>query len=97
VSVSAGEIDRAWAKLEMVIQNGRDRHALFYYNDALILRTKRSFGSGKLEGNIGHFIRQQMKLNDAQFRDLLACPLSRAGYVEILRGKGLLPPDEPRT
>lgn len=90
MSISGGDIERAWGKLQMATKNTGDRHALFYHDGKLIIRTKRSFGSGKLDGNIPHLIRQQMKLNESQFRDVIDCPLTRDGYVEILRGKGLL-------
>lgn len=95
MSLTASDIDRAWDKLGMVIRNTGDRHALFYHEDRLILRTKRSFGAGKLDGQIPHFIRQQLKLNDAQFRDLIACPLDRARYVEILKQKGIIGTEAP--
>jgi len=88
VSIKASDIDRAWDKLKMVIKNSGDKHALFYVDGQLILRTKRSMGAGKLDGNIPNLIRQQMKLNEQQFADLIACPLTRDGYVQILRGKG---------
>lgn len=90
MSLSSAEIDRAWQKLEMVIKDTGDRHALFYVEGRLILRTKRSFGTGKLDGQIPQFIRQQMKLSAPQFQDLLDCPLDRPKYIEVLRGKGLL-------
>jgi hypothetical protein len=72
----------------MEIHKSGDIHALFYHDGKLILRTKRSHGSGKLTGRIPDYIRQQMKLNQEQFSDLLACPLKREGYVQILRAKG---------
>jgi len=31
-----------------------------------------------------------MKLNEVQFRALVDCPLTREGYLQILRDKGLL-------
>lgn len=74
----------------MTIKDTKDRHALFYVDGKLILRTKRSFGAGKLEGNIPSFIRQQMKLNEDQFGDLIACPLDRNGYIEILKKKRII-------
>ncbi len=74
----------------MVIKNTGDRHALFYVDGRLILRTKRSFGSGKIDGNIPSFIRQQMKLNNDQFAELLACPLDRPDYIDILKKKKLI-------
>ena len=74
----------------MEIRDTGDRHALFKVGGKLILRTKRSFGSGKLEGDIPSFIRQQMKLNHDQFAELLACPLDRARYIEILKTKKVI-------
>ena len=90
MSLSGAEIDRAWIKLGMKIKNKKDRLALFYVGGRLILRTKRSHGSGKVEGNIPHFIRQQMKLNEVQFQELIACPLDRAGYIRILTDKRII-------
>ena len=87
MSISGKDVDRAWEKLGMEIKDTNDRHALFRVDGKLILRTKRSFGSGKIDGNIPHFIRQQMKLDNEQFAELLACPLDRPRYIEILREK----------
>ncbi len=72
----------------MVVENSKDRLARFYYQGTLILTTKRSHGSGKIEGNIPYLIRQQMKLTQPQFDDLIACPLGFPEYVEILKTKG---------
>lgn len=90
MSISGKDVDRAWAKLGMEIKDTNDRHALFKLNGKLILRTKRSFGSGKIDGNIPNFIRQQMRLDNVQFAELIACPLDRPRYIEILRGKKLI-------
>ena len=87
MSISGKDVDRAWEKLGMEIKDTNDRHALFRVDGKLILRTKRSFGSGKIDGNIPHFIRQQMKLDNEQFAELLACPLDGPRYIEILREK----------
>ena len=88
--LKGGEIDRAWEKLGMEIKDSRDRHARFYEGGKLILWTKRSMGSGKLDGKIPHMIRQQMKLNEEQFARLIQCPLKRPEYVQILKEKGLI-------
>jgi hypothetical protein len=96
VSLHTGDIDAAWEKLGMEIKNTKDRHARFYYRKRLILATKRSFGSGPIEGPVRHLIRQQLKLTSSEFADLIACPLERDGYIEILKKKGWIPkePDE---
>ncbi len=90
MSVTGKDIDRAWNKLGMEISNTGDRHAIFRVDGKLILRTKRSFGTRKLDGNIPSLIRQQMKLNEAQFSNLIACPLTREGYIAILQEKGFV-------
>ena len=47
-------------------------------------------GAGKLDGQIPDFIRQQMKLNEEQFKLLIDCPLQRADYIKILKDKKLI-------
>lgn len=91
MSLKNNDIDRAWNKLGMEITDSNDRHAKLYWDGKLILRTKRSLGSGKLDGQIPFLIRQQMKLDKKQFQDLIDCPLKLDGYLDILRSKGFLP------
>jgi hypothetical protein len=64
-----------------------DLHARPHVDGKLILKTKRSMGSGKLDGDIPHFIRQQMELNEEQFARAIGCPLTREEYVQILKDK----------
>ena len=75
----------------MEILEGKHRQALFFNGGQLILRTKRSQGRGSVEGNIPHLIRRQMRLNQGQFQELLACPLGRDEYLAILDDQNLLP------
>jgi hypothetical protein len=90
LSLKAKELDQAWKKLGMVIEERRDIFAKLYEGGKLIIMTRRSKGSGKLDGQIPHFIRQQMKLDEDQFSRLIACPLQRLEYLQILKDKGLL-------
>lgn len=90
--MKAADIDRAFGKLGMEIREARDKLAWFVHEGRRILMTKRSHGKGELKGKTPHLIRQQLRLNEEQFRQLVACPLDRQGYIEILRQKGLLPP-----
>ena len=93
MSLHTDDVDAAWRKLHMVIGNTNDRIARFYYSGKLILTTKRSFGKGTIEGPVRHLIRQQLRLNEDDFRALITCPLTRQDYIEILRKKGLIPPE----
>jgi hypothetical protein len=90
LSLKTKDLDRAWTKIGMEIKDSGDRHARFYVDGKLILWTKRSMGTSMLDGQIPHFIRQQMKLNEEQFQRLIDCPLDRAGYIEILKKKKLV-------
>lgn len=88
MSLHADDIDRAWGKLGMEIRDTKDRHARFYFDGKLIVATKRSLGRGTLGGNIPHLIRQQMKLSPSELNDVIACPIGRQEYIEILKKKG---------
>ena len=88
--MKAAELDRAWLKLGFELKDGRDRWVHLRVDGKLVISTRRSHGSGDLPGKIQHFVRQQMKLNEDQFREALDCPLKREGYLDILRAKGIL-------
>lgn len=89
MSLHVGDVDRAWNKLGFQITDSRHRVAKLFVDKKLILVTSRSHGSGKLDGNIPTFIRQQMKLNEKQFQRAIDCPLKRSEYLNILKRKGL--------
>lgn len=91
MSIRASDVDQAFKKLRMEIRDTKDRHAVFYYAGKRILKTKRSFGTGKIDNNIQYLIRQQLQLSDHQFGELLKCPLDYDGYLEILKTKGFIP------
>lgn len=93
MSLKAQDLDTAWAKLRFDIdRTSRDITATLRVNGKIVVRTRRSHGAGKLDGKVQHFVRQQMKLNENQFADAIACPLQAEDYLAILATKGLLPP-----
>ena len=59
-------------------------------NDKKVLRVHYSHGKGDLPDKIMHKIRGQLKLSEKDFVNLIACPLSYEGYLDILKRKGLL-------
>lgn len=73
-----------------VQDRGVDRWSYLIVDGQRVIATRRSRGSGKIPGKVPHLIRQQMKLNEEQFRALVDCPLTREGYLQILRDKGVL-------
>ena len=88
MTVKAREFDRLVKKLGLTVRDSRDVLAWFEYEGKIITRTRRSKGSGDLP--MQHSIRQQLKLNEDEFRQAIGCTLTLDDYVDILRRKGLL-------
>lgn len=88
MSIKAKEFDRLMAKFEFKTRDGADRLAWLEHDGRVVLRTRRSHGSGDLPA--AHSIRQQLKLNETQLREAVSCSITRDGYIEILRNKGIL-------
>ena len=88
MTIKAREFDNLVNKFGLRTRSGRDLLAWFEFDGKVVTRTRRSKGSGDLP--MQHSIRQQLKLNERQLRQAIGCSLTREGYVEILRGKGLL-------
>lgn len=88
MTLKAHEFDRIAKKLELKTRNTGHRVAWFYYGGKAILRTKRSHGRGDLPA--AHMIRQQLKVNEQQFRGLIDCSVKLEDYIAILKEKRLI-------
>jgi hypothetical protein len=86
------DILRVFDKLEMEVREGRDTLAFFRWQGKTILWTRVPHKRGELKGKLRHFIRQQLRLSERQFRAVVKCDIWRDEYVEILHSKGLLSP-----
>ena len=88
MTIKAQEFDRLVQKLGFQTRKGNDLLAWFEYEGKIVVRTRRSYGSGDLP--MQHSIRQQLKLNEDQIRRVIDCSQTREDYIEILRTKGVL-------
>jgi len=70
------EVLKLFDKLEMKIR--------------IVLWTKVPHKKGDIKGKLQYFIRQQLKLNEKEFQDLVKCIIWRKDYIEILKKKGFL-------
>jgi hypothetical protein len=86
--MKAKEFDRIVSKFDLRTRESGDRLAWLEYEGRVILRTKRSRGSGDLP--MQHSIRQQLKLNEEQLRGAIDCSFTREDYLTHLRERGLL-------
>lgn len=88
MTIKAQEFDRVVEKLGFQTRDSGDLLAWFEHQGKIIVRTRRSKGSGDLP--MQHSIRQQLKLNEDQLRRVIDCSLMRPDYIQILGSKGLL-------
>jgi hypothetical protein len=76
---------------------GRDHDYFFFEHEGLLepVATKLSRGTGYREIGDGLIAKicRQLRLSRAEFDQLVACPLDRRGYEEILRTKGVIRPE----
>ncbi len=90
MSTKVAEVLRAFEKRGMHIREGRDTLAFSCCGERLVLWTKVPHGRGQLKGRLPHYIRQQLRLNEEQFRKLLRCDTGRPEFVQVLRDKGIV-------
>ena len=88
MTINSHQFDHLVKKFGLVTRNSGDLLAWFEFEGKKITRTRRSKGSGDVP--MQHSIRQQLKLNEGQFREAIGCRLTRDDYIEILRAKRLL-------
>ena len=86
--ITAREFDSVVRKFGFEVKVGDHIRAHLIIDGQAIVRTRRSHKSGDLPSY--NRTRQQLRLNEAQLRDAIACPLSRDGYLEILRDRSLV-------
>lgn len=89
MNIKARDFEHIVQKFQLQTRNAGDRLAWLEYEGKIIIRTRRSHGSGDLP--FSDKIRTQLKLNEEEFRRAIQCHLSREDYIEILRRKGMLP------
>lgn len=88
MTIKAHDFDHLVSKFELKVRDSGDLLAWFEFEGKIITRTRRSKVSGDLP--MQHSIRQQLKLNEKQLREAINCTITRDGYIDILRTKGLL-------
>ena len=93
MSLTVREFDRVIGKLKMNARDTKHRYVWFEYQGKKILWTERSHGRGDV-GRVENAIRRQLRVNSAQLRDLVNCPLTLDGYVDHLKSIGAI--DTPK-
>jgi len=89
MTIKAKHFDILVSKLGLTTRNSGDRLAWFEYQGKKIVHTRCSHKKGQ-DLPFQHSIRQQLKLKEDQFRQVIACEIGRDEYIEILKGKGLI-------
>ena len=81
------ELKTIFQKLELEVRSSNHVYGWLIVDGKKILRVHHSFGKGDIPAKIVEKIRGQLKLNQQNFKDLIQCPLSKNGYLEILKEK----------
>lgn len=85
--VNHREFDRMVNKFGMETRNSGDHHAWLVHEGRVVVRTKRSHGRKPVLVN---FVSKQMHLTKEQLSEAASCGIDLDGYLQVLRGKGLL-------
>jgi len=84
------DIGKIFNKLSLRVRSTSHNYGWLTVTGKKILRVHYSHGRGDLPEKIMHKIRGQLKLSEKDFKNLIACPLTYEGYLEILKRKGLI-------
>lgn len=77
-------------KLSLPFRSGSERSAWYSLDGVRVLRVtipKEKGGRDSLDKGTAGQIRNQLKLDSRQFRDLAACPMSGSDYEQVVRAK----------
>jgi predicted transcriptional regulator len=77
------------------INTEKDHHRFIYYTltgikTAVFTKISRGASHKGISKGILAQMAKQCRLSNAEFRDLLDCPLSREGYENLLKAKGAI-------
>ncbi len=84
------DIQRVFNKLELEVRSTNHIYGWLVVDGKKILRVHYSFGKGNIPSKVTDKIRSQLKLDQPGFKNLIACPLSKTDYLEIIKEKGYI-------
>ena len=90
MQIKKTEMGKVFKKLKLEVRSTTHRYGWFTFEGAKILSVHFSHGKGDIPGRVSDKIRSQLRLSQKDFKELIACPLSREDYVRILKTKGLI-------
>jgi len=88
--VKIKEIEKIFRKLDLKIRSTGHNYGWLIIKERKILRVHYSHGRGDIPTVIVNKIRGQLKLSQKDFLELINCPLTYEGYLNILKQKGIL-------
>ncbi len=90
MTIKAKEFDRLVEKFDLRTRDSADLLAWFAHEGKVVVRTRRSKGSGDLP--MQHSIRQQLHLTESEMRRAIDCTMTRNDCVALLSSKGYIKP-----
>ncbi len=90
MQVKKADIGKIFGKLKLDVRSTGHRYGWFSFEGKKILRVHYSHGKGGVPGKVTDKIRNQLKLSQKDFKNLIDCPISLEDYVSILKNKGFI-------
>jgi len=90
MQVKKAEAHSIFNKLQIQYRSESHNYGWLRHEGKAILPVYFSHGRGDMPAKVGDKFRQSLKINEEQFRALRDCPLTREGYIGILKEKKLI-------
>ena len=88
--MKVNEMEKIFRKLDLKVRSTGHNYGWLIVNGRKILRVHYSHGKGDIPFIVANKIRGQLKLSQKDFLELLNCPLTYEGYLNILKQKGIV-------
>ncbi len=88
--MKVNEVEKIFRKLDLKVRSTGHNYGWLIVNGRKILRVHYSHGKGDIPSIVANKMRGQLKLSQKDFSELLNCPLTYEGYLNILKQKGIV-------
>lgn len=82
------DVQRIFKKLDLEVRSTDHIYGWLVVEGKKVLRVHYSFGKGNIPAKVSDKIRGQLKLDQRNLKNRVDCPLSKEGYLDIIKEKG---------
>jgi hypothetical protein len=91
VNLRKADAERIFRKLELKDTRSKKHvHGWLMVDGQRVLPLHYSLGRGDMPGHVPERFRKAMRLDRAEFREMVNCKMTRAAYLRLLRSRGVM-------